>query len=236
MCVQEYIAFDHYVRTYTIGKKDVWPMPYDPILHRYLVVPDYLDKETDERCRRDAITICEALGYDINTVEFAVKDGVPYAIDYMNPAPDADWWSVGSVYFEWLVQKVADLAIDQALHGESTVLQHRWDDLLHHEIVRGESATAGAGTSEALVATPNAALVATPSEALAELSLTEPAFGVEDAGGAASATPVEAAAETAENAGAADVTLVEGTAPAETDGSSLEPSDSGDTRAAGREE
>jgi len=134
MCLQEYIAFDHYVRTYTIGKKDVWPMPYDPIFHRYLVVPDYLDAETDERCRRDAIKICEVLGYDINTVEFAIKDGVPYAIDYMNPAPDADWWSVGSVYFDWLVKKVADLAIDQALNGEPTLAQHRWNDLLHHEI------------------------------------------------------------------------------------------------------
>jgi hypothetical protein len=158
MCVQEYIAFDHYVRTYTIGKKDVWPMPYDPIFHRYLVVPDYLDKETDERCRRDAITICEALGYDINTVEFAIKDGVPYAIDYMNPAPDADWWSVGSVYFDWLVKKVADLAIDQALHGESTATQHLWSELLHHQVAG--STAASVSVAESLIAAPSQAIAA----------------------------------------------------------------------------
>lgn len=135
MVLQEYIAFDHYVRTYTIGKKDVWPMPYDPIHQRYLVVPDYLSTEVYDRCCLESIAICEALGYDINTVEFAIKDGVPYAIDYMNPAPDADWWSVGSVYFKWMVEKVADLAIRTAHEGESSIRELRWTEFLNKRIV-----------------------------------------------------------------------------------------------------
>lgn len=143
MVLQEYIAFDHYVRCYTIGKRDVFPMPYDPIFQRYLVVPNYLDAETDARCRRDAIAICEALGYDLNTVEFAIKDGVPYAIDYMNPAPDADWWSVGSVYFKWLVEKVADLAIDQALYGDSTVKSLKWNEFINERILIDRKRAAG---------------------------------------------------------------------------------------------
>jgi hypothetical protein len=138
MVLQEYIAFDHYVRSYCIGKKHVNPMPYDPVFQRYLVVDDYLDPEVDERVRRETILINEALGYDINTVEFAIKDGVPYAIDYMNPAPDADWWSVGSVYFKWMVEKVADLAIETALYGESTIKEHRWNELLNSDIKRPE--------------------------------------------------------------------------------------------------
>jgi hypothetical protein len=139
MVLQEYVAFDHYVRCYTIGKRDVFPMPYDPIFQRYLVVPDYLEPEVDARCRRDAIAICEALGYDINTVEFAIKDGVPYAIDYMNPAPDADWWSVGSVYFKWLVEKVADLAVRTALEGESTIKEFRWNELLNERVTNSKA-------------------------------------------------------------------------------------------------
>jgi hypothetical protein len=135
MMLQEYVPFDRYVRCYCIGKKDVWPIPYDPIIQRYLVVDDYLDPVTDERVRREALLINEALGYDINTVEFAIAAGVPYAIDYMNPAPDADWWSVGSVYFKWMVEKVADLAIETAQHGEPTLTRHRWDDLLAHDIL-----------------------------------------------------------------------------------------------------
>jgi hypothetical protein len=111
-------------------------MTYDPTFQRYLVVDNYLDAATEERVRRETILINEALGYDINTVEFAIKDGIPYAIDYMNPAPDADWWSVGSVYFKWMVEKVADLAIDTALYGEPTLKQHRWIDLLNDEIKR----------------------------------------------------------------------------------------------------
>ncbi|MFL6275449.1 MAG: RimK family alpha-L-glutamate ligase [Blastocatellia bacterium] len=145
MVLQEFIPFDHYVRSYCIGKRDVYPMTYDPTFQRYLVVDHYLDKATEERVRRETILINQALGYDINTVEFAIKDGIPYAIDYMNPAPDADWWSVGSVYFKWLVEKVADLAVDTALHGEPTLKQHRWIDLLNDEIKRpGVGQIAGA--------------------------------------------------------------------------------------------
>ena len=145
MVLQEYIPFDHYVRSYCIGKRDVCPMPYDPVFQRYLVVDNYLDPATEERVRRETILINEALGYDINTVEFAIKDGTPYAIDYMNPAPDADWWSVGSIYFKWMVEKVADLAIDTALYGQPTLKQHRWIDFLNDEIKRpGVGQIAGA--------------------------------------------------------------------------------------------
>ena len=136
MVLQEFIPFDHYVRSYSIGKYEVFPMPYDPAAHRYLVVDNYLDKETEERVIRETTLINEALGYDINTVEFAIKDGVPYAIDYMNPAPDADWWSVGTIYFKWMVTKVADLAIQTALHGEPTVTEHRWSDMLKSDFKR----------------------------------------------------------------------------------------------------
>ena len=61
--------------------------------------------------KRDALTLCRALGYDLNTVEFAVEDGVPYAIDFMNPAPDADLHSVGEANFDWIVDAVAEMAI-----------------------------------------------------------------------------------------------------------------------------
>jgi hypothetical protein len=55
------------------------------------------------------------LGYDFNTVELAVRDGVPYAIDFCNPAPDADRESVGEENFEWVVENSANYAIERAL-------------------------------------------------------------------------------------------------------------------------
>ncbi len=66
------------------------------------------------RVERDCLTLCKALGYDLNTVEFAVQDGVPYAIDFLNPAPDADVNSVGADNFEWIVDAVAKYAISEA--------------------------------------------------------------------------------------------------------------------------
>ena len=65
----------------------------------------------------DALTLCRALGYDLNTVEFAVEDGVPYAIDFMNPAPDAGLESVGPENFEWIVDAVADMAVAARLRS-----------------------------------------------------------------------------------------------------------------------
>ena len=55
-----------------------------------------------------------ALGYDMNTLECAISDGVPYAIDFMNPAPDMDINSLTPDYFEWVVKNMADLAIQLA--------------------------------------------------------------------------------------------------------------------------
>ena len=78
---------------------------------------------------RDARMLCQALGYDLNTVEFAVEDGVPYAIDFMNPAPDADLHSVGQAHFDWIVEHVAALAVRKATTPAPS-LEYRWARLL----------------------------------------------------------------------------------------------------------
>ena len=67
----------------------------------------------------DSQTLCRALGYDLNTVEFAVEDGIPYAIDFLNPAPDADIHSVGQANFDWIVNAVAEMAVAKALSDEN---------------------------------------------------------------------------------------------------------------------
>jgi hypothetical protein len=59
-------------------------------------------------------------------VEFAVERGVPYAIDFMNPAPDADINSVGQENFEWVVNAVADMAVKKALSGTNPARELRW--------------------------------------------------------------------------------------------------------------
>ena len=117
MTLQRAVKFNEYFRCYVIGQEKVHIMPYDPrrpYHERYVQEGPEYDKKLLQRVEKDALTLCRALGYDINTVEFAVEDGVPYAIDFMNPAPDADVHSVGQANFEWIVSEVAKLAIAKA--------------------------------------------------------------------------------------------------------------------------
>jgi hypothetical protein len=137
MTLQEFIKFDRYVRCYCIGKKDVLIMPYDPTRpypNQYVdsKPEDYLEPELFERVNRECKLLCEALGYDINTVEFAIRDGIPYAIDFMNPAPDADSFSVGPVNFEWMVSTVSSMLIRLAKEGRPAERTHtyRWQELI----------------------------------------------------------------------------------------------------------
>ncbi|UQA60151.1 ATP-grasp domain-containing protein [Polyangium aurulentum] len=120
MIAQEAIGWTQYVRCIVIGKEHVRPALWNPRLghfERYVrareTMPE-LSPELTERVCEDARKLCRALGYDMNTVELAIRDGVPYAIDFMNSAPDFDISSLGEEHFPWVVEKMADLVIDLA--------------------------------------------------------------------------------------------------------------------------
>jgi hypothetical protein len=133
MTLQQAIDFQQYFRCYVVGQKKVHIMHYDPKQpheHRYVMNPPPADSGLLERVEADALKLCQALGYDLNTVEFAVQNGVPYAIDFLNPAPDADYYSVGPVNFEWIVAAVAELAVEKALSEEQPITEPRWDSFL----------------------------------------------------------------------------------------------------------
>jgi hypothetical protein len=141
MTLQAAVNFKEYFRCYVVGQKDVHIMPYDPRrphAERYVLDPPAYPKALLARVKKDALTLCQALGYDLNTVEFAVEDGVPYAIDFMNPAPDADRVSVGEKNFEWIVDKVANLAVQKALKPAKVEL--RWASLLGGEKAKAKKA------------------------------------------------------------------------------------------------
>ncbi len=126
MVLQEFIRWDHYVRCMCLGQKDVLPMKYDPRQRRYLVEHAHMNPELGARVVSDALKLVQALGYDMNTVEFAIRDEIPYAIDFMNPAPDMDINSLTPVYFDWVVQHMADLVIDLALNPRPQVEELKW--------------------------------------------------------------------------------------------------------------
>jgi hypothetical protein len=133
MTLQAAVNFTEYFRCYVVGQAEVRIMPYDPKrphAERYVLDPPEYPKALLERVEKDALTLCRALGYDLNTVEFAVEDAVPYAIDFMNPAPDADLHSVGQESFEWIVDHVAKLAVKKAQMPDAPMQGFTWSGFL----------------------------------------------------------------------------------------------------------
>jgi len=120
MLYQEAVEFDDYFRCYCLGGKDVLIMPYEPrnAPHQRYQTEMKTQGEAGEKLlatvKDYTLRLCQGLGYDFNTVEFAVRGGVPIAIDFGNPAPDADINSVGPENFEWVVEHAANLAIERA--------------------------------------------------------------------------------------------------------------------------
>jgi glutathione synthase/RimK-type ligase-like ATP-grasp enzyme len=126
MIVQEFIEWEHFVRCMCLGQEEILPMKYDPRVRKYIVEHDHLSPELGERIVKDARTIVRALGYDMNSIEFAVRDGVPYAIDFMNPAPDMDVNSLTPEYFQWVVTHMADMSIALAKKPRKITKDLKW--------------------------------------------------------------------------------------------------------------
>lgn len=130
MTLQEFVHFDKYVRCFTFGKMDIVPVQYDPHERKYIINHEYLPPELGARVVKDAQTINQALGYEMNTIEFAVQDGVPYAIDFLNPAPDFECDRITQHYFEMVLDKMSRLVIDRALHGNVNHTWPRWREMV----------------------------------------------------------------------------------------------------------
>jgi hypothetical protein len=116
MMLKEEVVFDLYFRCYSIDQRNVRIMPYEP-RHPY-----HLRYQTEwqtppailQKVEEGVMILNQYLGYDLNTVEFAIRDGVPVAIDFCNPAPDAEAANVGEANFEWVVEAVSEMAIRKA--------------------------------------------------------------------------------------------------------------------------
>jgi glutathione synthase/RimK-type ligase-like ATP-grasp enzyme len=132
MLLQEEILFDEYYRCYCIGGKYVRIMSYEPRnpFHMRYSADFKPSPERLKQMEEIVLRINNYLGYDFNTVELAVRDGVPYAIDFCNPAPDADKESVGEENFEWVVENAANYAIERALAQKENADNLTWGEFV----------------------------------------------------------------------------------------------------------
>ena len=136
MLLQEEIVFTEYYRCYCIGGKYVRIMSYEPRN------PHHLRYDADFRPSAERLQQMEEivlrtnawLGYDFNTVELAIRDGIPYAIDFCNPAPDAEKSSVGPDNFNWVVETAADYAIERAMAQQDDRDNLTWGKYLGHSV------------------------------------------------------------------------------------------------------
>ncbi|MEJ7912286.1 MAG: hypothetical protein WKF70_03970 [Chitinophagaceae bacterium] len=132
MMLQEEIIFEEYYRIYCIGRKYVHIMSYEPRNpHHLRYAADFKPgAELVKQMEEIVLKINNYLGYDFNTVELAVRDGVPYAIDFCNPAPDAERTSVGEANFEWVVEHAANYAIELAMAQKEGSVNIQWGEFV----------------------------------------------------------------------------------------------------------
>ena len=129
MLLQQFIEWDTYIRVPTIGRRWARAIRYDPAPmgmggynQDYEILPRALRDQAEELSLRFNL----ALGYDMNAVEFAVKDGLFYGIDLTNYTPDMDYRSLKDAHFPWAVEKMAEFAVEKALSGEPTPSVPDW--------------------------------------------------------------------------------------------------------------
>ncbi|HVY74686.1 MAG TPA: hypothetical protein VG890_07640 [Puia sp.] len=132
MLLQEEIIFEEYYRCYCIGGKYVRIMPYEPRNPHHLRYQASFSPSPERLKQMEDIVlrINRYLGYDFNTVELAVRNGIPYAIDFCNPAPDADKPSVGEDNFNWVVETAAGYAIERAQEAAEGLDNLTWGEFL----------------------------------------------------------------------------------------------------------
>jgi hypothetical protein len=126
MIVQQFIATDHFVRCLCVGQKEVLALRYDPQSQKYLGEPDDLDEELRRRVTDDSLRLVHALSYDLNAADWAVREGIPYLIDFMNPAPPLDVNYLTPPHFDWVLQHLVDLAIHMAKEPRGPRREPRW--------------------------------------------------------------------------------------------------------------
>lgn len=123
MMLQEFVKWDLYIRIPTIGRRWARAIRYDPApmgMGGYNQDYDILPRAIRDQAEELSLNFNKALGYDMNAIELAYKDGLYYGIDLTNYTPDMDYRSFKDAHFPWAVEKMAEFAVEKALSGEGT--------------------------------------------------------------------------------------------------------------------
>lgn len=131
MMLEAAMEFTARYRCYVVNRKLMHVMRYDAaraIGEQYAV--EDVDAALHGRMLRDALVLCRATGSDFDMLEFGVADGVPNLLKCEDPAPEADYTVIGADSFDWVVQAVAEMAVEKARSGSRQVREYAWDAFL----------------------------------------------------------------------------------------------------------
>jgi hypothetical protein len=111
MILQQIIDSDAHIHCFIFGHDTVLPLRYDPNAGAYLpgILPT--DDSLGQQLRHQSLTLTRAYGYDVNMVEFVLKDEQIYVINCTNPAPVMDRKLMSPEQFDFCVNDIARIAI-----------------------------------------------------------------------------------------------------------------------------
>ncbi len=142
---------DYFVRCVGLGPQTrrVNYSPGAPQHDRYELDTDFLDAEDASLLEDMTLTINSFFGWDFNSCEALLKDGVWYPIDFANACPDSQVTSL-HYHFPWLIKANVRWSLFCALTGRRMRLNLDWtpyyeiaeQDLPYRERLRAYAAVA----------------------------------------------------------------------------------------------
>lgn len=126
MIVQESVESGDHVHVFVIGQKETLAVRYSPEESGYLPGMGEIPGDTVEALKEQALAISRAYGYDMNLVEFVLRDGTPVIVNPSNPAPDMDINVLKPVHFSWCVNQLADFAMAIAQSQDEPMPRAQW--------------------------------------------------------------------------------------------------------------
>ncbi len=111
--LQQVIESEDHIHCFVIGQEKVLSLRWSLKNGRYqkeILANNSLGQHLAE----NALHITCAYQYDINMVEFVIKDDIAYVINGTYPTPDIDHNLMTEEQFQWLVSETAQLAIGRA--------------------------------------------------------------------------------------------------------------------------
>ncbi|MAT97380.1 MAG: hypothetical protein CL608_09585 [Anaerolineaceae bacterium] len=112
--LQQIIESDEHIHCFVIGQEKVQSLRYSVKHGRYQQNTLSKEDEMGQSLAASALRITRAYQYDINMVEFVIKEDTPYVINGTYPTPDIDLTLMTETQFQWLVSEIAELAMDRA--------------------------------------------------------------------------------------------------------------------------